>query len=201
MSHNLMIGHRIQAAVHPGKMRWWRCYNNNCLHNQDCKIQFSNKILILLKLYYPKTANIRDKRVQNFIRKGIEEAWRIEAKKTLPERLYQLAKQFNFNYNGVSIKNSTSRWGSCSGKNNINLSLHLMRLPDQLIDYVILHELTHTVHKNHGTRFWNLLQKVCPETIVFEKEMKNYRTLIYWVRLSKKLIYSLYFLEISCRFV
>ena len=133
----------------------------------------------IIKFSYPITINLIDKKVQSFIRKGVEEAWRIEAKEYLPQRLLALSKQFGFIFNQISVRNSTSRWGSCSGKNNINLSLHLMRLPDHLIDYVILHELTHTVHKNHGNRFWNLLNKVCPNTNICEKEMKNFRTLIY----------------------
>ena len=85
---------------------------------------------------------------------------KIEAKQYLPDKVKSLADKFGFKYNELALKNIKSRWGSCSRKNNINLSIHLMRLPDHLIDYVILHELVHTVHHNHSARFWNLLDEV-----------------------------------------
>ncbi len=132
-----------------------------------------------IKFSYPQTINIENFKVQNFIRKGIEEAWRIEAKKYLPQRVSILAEQYGFKYNSVSIRNSTTRWGSCSYNNNINLSLHLMRLPDKFIDYIILHELSHTVHKNHKKNFRKMIERVCPEAKLIEKEMRNYRTKIY----------------------
>ncbi|NWF50787.1 MAG: M48 family metallopeptidase [Ignavibacteriaceae bacterium] len=68
-----------------------------------------------------------------------------------------------------------SRWGSYSRKNNINLSIYLMRLPEHLIDYVILHDLVHTVHHNHGAGFWNLLDIVCVGARGIYKELRKYR--------------------------
>ena len=82
------------------------------------------------------------------------------AKQYLPIRLAELAQQFGFHYSGLKIQSSRTRWGSCSGTNNINLSLFLMRVPEELIDYVILHELCHTVHHDHSPRFWALMDKV-----------------------------------------
>ena len=111
-------------------------------------------------VYYPDYADVKDTRIQNAIRRGIEEAWRIEAKKYLPLRVQQLAERYEFTYNRIFVKNTKSRWGSCSHVNNINLNLHLMRLPQHLCDYIILHELAHTVHKNHGKDFWKLLDRI-----------------------------------------
>ena len=103
-------------------------------------------------------------------------AYRKEAKQLLPERVAFLAKQDGFSYNNLSIKNIKSRWGSCSAKNNINLSIYLMKLPDELIDYVILHELTHTIHKNHGKDFWNYLDKITGKPKELAARIKKYRT-------------------------
>jgi predicted metal-dependent hydrolase len=113
------------------------------------------------------------------IRWGIQAAWRKEAKKYLPERLSELSRKHLLPFNRVIIKNNKSRWGSCSQKNNINLSLHLMRLPEHLIDYILAHELVHTVHKNHSRKFWKDLERVYPDARQAERELKEYRINIY----------------------
>jgi predicted metal-dependent hydrolase len=109
----------------------------------------------------PDRVNPEDPQVQEWIKNAVEETWRIEAKAMLPQKVMLWAQRYNFKYQKVTIRNSKTRWGSCSSTGNINLSLHLMRLPEELIDFVILHELTHTVHKNHGPQFHALLDKIC----------------------------------------
>lgn len=136
------------------------------------KIIVRNKTI---KIFYPEFANTSHPKVQAAIHKGIEEAWRIEAKALLPKRVADLASEFGFKYLDVFIKNAKTRWGSCSHNNRINLSLHLMMLPDHLIDYVILHELTHTIYKNHGKQFWQYLDKITRGVSILEKEINSYR--------------------------
>jgi len=123
----------------------------------------------------PFTQEISSSSVQEKIRAAILEAWRKEAKSILPGRIDELAKTFGFQYRGLSIKNMKSRWGSCSGHNGINLNLHLVRLPEHLCNYIILHELVHTVHKNHGKYFWATLDKLCGDAKGLARELKNYR--------------------------
>ncbi len=94
----------------------------------------------------------------------IEERRRL-AHKILPKRLDELAQRFGFKYRKVFIKNQKTVWGSCSYMNNINLNLNLVALDSEFIDYVILHELTHTVHKNHQKAFYNLLVKNMPNAL------------------------------------
>jgi hypothetical protein len=84
---------------------------------------------------------------------------REEAKTLLTMRLKQLAKNNGFSYNRVFIRNQKTRWGSCSSKNNISLNMKLVKLPDELIDYVILHELVHTRKKDHSKAFWAEMDK------------------------------------------
>ena len=67
-----------------------------------------------------------------------------------------------------------SRWGSCSYQNNINLNLHLVRFPEYLSDFIICHELCHTVHKNHGPQFHALLNEIVGNEKLLNKEVKNY---------------------------
>lgn len=132
-----------------------------------------------IKVYYPQFASVDHPKVQAAIRKGVEEAWRIEGRSYLPKRTAELAEKFGFSYSRVTVRSSRTRWGSCSWDNNINLSLHLMMLPDHLIDYVILHELAHTVHKNHGKMFWALLDKVTGNVQRLEDEINALRIGVY----------------------
>ena len=85
---------------------------------------------------------------------------RKEAKATLPRKVAELAHLYGFTYAGVRIREAKTRWGSCTGKNTISLSLYLMQGPEHLQDYVILHELCHTVHHDHSPRFWALMNQV-----------------------------------------
>lgn len=100
---------------------------------------------------------------------------RQQAKKILPRRVAELAQNFGFEYGRVTIRDTSSRWGSCSSKKNISLSLRLMKVSDVLRDYVILHELCHTVHMHHQKEFWDLLESVCPGSKSFDKALKNQR--------------------------
>jgi predicted metal-dependent hydrolase len=132
-----------------------------------------------IEILYPFELDVTDNNVQKVIRTAIERTWRIEAMEYLPVRVKDLATKFGFSYKSVSIKNARTRWGSCSSGDNLNFSLHLMRLPDYLCDYIILHELTHTIHKNHSPEFWHHLEKVSGEAKKHDTEMKNYRIDIY----------------------
>ena len=128
-----------------------------------------------IKVFYPAHLGVEHKSVQFFIRKVIEEALRKEAKQFLPARVKELAAKYNFNYNKIFIKNIKSRWGSCSKKGNVNFSLHLMMLPEELIDYVILHELAHTAEHNHSNNFWAVLNKIYGNAKTVDRKLKDYR--------------------------
>lgn len=88
------------------------------------------------------------------------EELRRAAKDDLPERIGRLSRQTGLNYNKLTIRASRTKWGSCSGTNNISLSLFLMTLPEHLRDFVIVHELCHTVHHNHSPRFHALVDRL-----------------------------------------
>ena len=103
------------------------------------------------------------------------EQLRARAKAELPARLAELAARHGFSYARVFIKNNVSNWGSCSVRGNINLNLRLVTLPEELRDYVMLHELCHLKEMNHGARFHALLESVCPTHRGLEKALKTYR--------------------------
>ena len=103
---------------------------------------------------------------------------RSAARKVLIDRLNQLAKHYGFNYNRVFIRNQKTRWGSCSTKNNINLNVNLVRLPPELIDYTIIHELVHTRVKNHSRRFWDQLDALLGDAKKIDKKLSAYEVLL-----------------------
>ncbi|MBX7242927.1 MAG: M48 family metallopeptidase [Bacteroidia bacterium] len=96
--------------------------------------------------------------------KAILTAWyKTQAKKYLIPRVVQLADYHGFRFGKVFIRDTKSKWGSCSSLNNIGLNYRLIKAPSFIIDYVIIHELCHTVHFNHSPEFWSLVQKHCPD--------------------------------------
>ena len=97
------------------------------------------------------------------------------ARQLLTKRLYELAQKYNFQYNKVSIRSQKTRWGSCSSKNNISLNKKLLHLPNDLIDYILLHELVHTRVKNHSKDFWNELETVVPNARSIDKQLSEYQ--------------------------
>ncbi len=127
----------------------------------------------LVSVHYPLALDLLSLEVQTALRYILVEVCRAEAKAYLPGRLAELSAQFGFSCKRVFIKNHKARWGSCSSVNNINLSLHLMRLPDEIIDYVILHELVHTEIKNHSHLFWSRLAQICPDVDKLRKMLRQ----------------------------
>ncbi len=99
---------------------------------------------------------------------------RVQARRMLIERLNELARRHGFEYNRVFVKNQKTLWGSCSAANNINLNVNLVHLPEELRDYVILHELVHTRHKNHGSDFWRALDRLVGDGKRFQKQLRQY---------------------------
>ena len=91
---------------------------------------------------------------------------RRRAKAELPKRLAELASRYGFVYNRVAIKHNSTNWGSCSSKNNINLNLNIVRLPSVLRDYILLHELCHLRHHDHGEGFHLLLEHVLTDNLM-----------------------------------
>lgn len=99
-----------------------------------------------------------------------------EARAYLPGRVDLLAETFGLKYSGLKIRRMKTRWGSCTAKNSINLNSWLMMLPEHLSDYVILHELVHTLHRDHSKKFWDALDQLTEgSSKVLRKELKTFR--------------------------
>jgi len=102
-----------------------------------------------------------------------------KAKKELTKRLQQLAKNNGFSYNRVFTRNQKTRWGSCTSKNNISLNMKLVRLPSELINYVILHELVHTRKKDHSRAFWAEMDELVGNGKKMASRLKSHSTGLY----------------------
>lgn len=157
---NHSVGDTIECRFHTIKL---------CEHNgaEFAHRKSGNEFLF----YVPKSTkqDILNEIVDGFV----VDVLRYECKMYLPKRVKDLAERFGFKYGKLSFRNNSTNWGSCSGTNNISLNVKLMKASDQVIDYVILHELCHTVVKNHSDEFWSLMAKVCPNYLALRKELKS----------------------------
>lgn len=125
----------------------------------------------------PEGADFEQASVQDLLKEAIIRALKKGAKGYLPPLLDELAARYGLSYRKVKITGSRSRWGSCSAIGSINLSCYLMLLPPHLMDYVLLHELAHTRHMNHGQQFWELLDNMTGgRAHSLRKELRNYKT-------------------------
>lgn len=95
------------------------------------------------------------------------------ARALVVERLTHWNRQYNFSYKRIAIKNMSSRWGSCSQRQNLNFHYKIVDLSPELQDYLIVHELCHLSEFNHGDAFWNLVGKIIPNYEVLRRQLKG----------------------------
>lgn len=110
----------------------------------------------------------------NFTPGANDDIDKAKAKSILTGRLKYLAEKHGFTYNRAFIRNQRTRWGSCSRKNNISLNMKIVKLPDELVDYVILHELVHTHKKDHGKAFWTEMDKLVGDGKKMSSRLRSY---------------------------
>jgi predicted metal-dependent hydrolase len=107
--------------------------------------------------------------------KGIEVITnRKKAREKILKRLDELSERYGLPYRRVMVRNQKTRWGSCSERKTISLNIKLARLPDELMDYVIIHELLHTRIRGHAREFWRALDALVGDARRLRKELKSY---------------------------
>lgn len=116
--------------------------------------------------------------VQKVAKRASIRALRTQSETLLPQRLKSLAGSCGFEYRSVQIKQLKGRWGSCDNSKNIVLNLFLMQLPWQLIDYVLLHELVHTKHLDHGPEFWREFERHQPLAKNLRAEIRRHKPVL-----------------------
>lgn len=127
--------------------------------------------------YYESADILASEDIQAWITKTLEAFARKRVKERLVPRLLEMAAKRRLSVSAVRVSSAKGRWGSCSSKGSINLSLYLVLLPRHLQDYVLQHELTHLIEMNHSPRFWARLDEVCNgKAKALRKEMRGYNT-------------------------
>jgi len=91
-------------------------------------------------------------------------------------RLKAWAETMNLHPGRVTFRRARTRWGSCSSRNTLSLNIYLMMLPDELMDYIIVHELAHIRHKNHGKDFWALVALYVPQYQKNRRQLRSYES-------------------------
>lgn len=96
--------------------------------------------------------------------------WMIEkAQELIKPRTQELSREIGVSFNGIRIKDTKTRWGSCSSKGNLNFNFRLVMAPQEVMDYIIIHELCHLRHMNHSKDFWNAVAQYMPDYEVYKE--------------------------------
>ena len=120
----------------------------------------------LIKKYFKVRVRVVRRRIRVKNKKGSKSEYlkyKNQALDLVKNKLEHFNQFYNFKYNKVTVRNQSTRWGSCSKSGNINFNYKLALLPESLVDYVVVHELCHLGEFNHSKKFWDLVARTVPD--------------------------------------
>ncbi len=158
-------GKNTEYIYYLGKKFYIKQFENYLLKIPIFKIEDNNFVI-----YKPKNKNLDlDKLIKNW--------QKLEIEKIIKERIKFFIENYKFNFsfekNKINFKNQKTRWGSCSYFNNLNFNIKAVEKPIEVIDYLVVHELSHTIYKNHSKDFWNYVEKILPNYKELRKMLKK----------------------------
>jgi len=195
----LTSGRTIERIVRE-KMSWIIKHRDNYRNNQSVKkgrlyadgemhlyrgyeyllkLEFNNKLYVRLEEGTIK-AGVLTGADEAFVKRLLYAWYKNEALSVLPalfNKVLENLENQHFKPTGLVIRTMKRRWGSCSSKGIVTLSTELIKLPDRYIEYVVIHELCHLRHHNHGSGFYRLLAEVCPDYVILRKELRRYHAM------------------------
>ena len=170
------------------KADWIIEKRTNTLQNlvQPLKIKTGEIITLLGKTYNIKLEDVKSAKIiqdilvvpkDNSKNRLIMFLKRI-LKKIIENKIKLINQSYDFKYKNISISSAKTNWGSCSGTNNLHFTYKLMLCPEQVVDYIVVHELVHTIIKNHSKTYWRNVKKIYP----YYKQCEN------WLKENKGII-------------
>lgn len=138
----------------------------------------------LIETLTPNTVSLKSTNLEQQI-KQLKQWIRRQAKEVFATKLKHWAQQTGLNYRKLNVRSQKSRWGSCSSTGTISLNDQLLFMPMSVLDYIIVHELCHTVEANHSAHFWALVKRHCPDYQQQERLLAQHtKNIPHWFRAS-----------------
>lgn len=120
-----------------------------------------------------------EKEQEAAVKEAVKLWYRREARGYLEEKAASWSAFMNVDYGKITIRDQATRWGSCSASGNLNFNWRLVLLPEELADYVVVHELAHRIQMNHSNAFWEIVERELPDYRLRRRELKRYEGEIY----------------------
>ncbi|MBU1446285.1 M48 family metallopeptidase [Patescibacteria group bacterium] len=146
-------------------------YRINGRHLDD--ILAAKKEWILRKIENMKTREEKASKMARNLNENDLKELKNKARVTLERKTFEIAQKYNFSYGKIRLSSARRRWGSCSSKNNLSFNWKIIFAPDTVIDYLVAHEIAHTIHKNHQKSFWTLVEELHPDHKKSRKWLKE----------------------------
>lgn len=135
----------------------------------EVQLSERNRVKLFENIIEVPKINPKEKLI-NFLKK--------HARKYLLDRAKLISSLFGFSFSKITISSAKTNWGSCSQNNTLHFTYKLIMCPEDVVDYIVLHELCHTKVKNHSNRFWALVEACNPNYKTHEKWLKKNRGII-----------------------